>query len=280
MSLLDRKLAERALGAIPVSIATSLAIESACGIHPEITVTKAPVLNNRLLMVNIRTLIRNIYGALETEIKKQLTTRQIITALMEEMSIIESCINKYSDGICSVVFYACSHGALKRLYPYAIHRQITTDIQIHYAHLEKMSIKELLDIPNTHDIRTFDVGIEGKYPDTLMLTHLPVDLMSRYSFSQLLLLESHSGKIKNHLEWNSKLTKGVDLLKIPFCKFTLQVFGDNGNLFSPMPQAIKEEVRRMAEEDHWTVTTTKDKIVYSINKIYHPKLKSELMLLV
>ena len=43
MNLIERFVAGRETSGLPLSIATSLAIESACGVHPEIPVKVAPV---------------------------------------------------------------------------------------------------------------------------------------------------------------------------------------------------------------------------------------------
>ena len=279
MGLLDRKVADRAVGQIPISISTSLGVESLVNISEEVKHDRAPVLDTRVVMVNIRTLIRNIYGAVEGEVKKQLTPAVVLPVLQAEMQIIESTVNRYSEGMANVVFYACSHASLKRKFPNAIMRQVSTDIQLHYTHLERDVLKQLLAQPPAHDIRTFDVEIEGKYPDTMIITHFCVDLLSKPHFSKLLLLETHTGAIKNHLQWNTKLTKGNDLLRIPFCRFSLQVFGDNGYLFSPQGQLMKNTVLEMAEADKWTNVSTRERIVSSIQKVKDAKLRSSLLLL-
>jgi hypothetical protein len=44
-NLIERFVAGREVSGLPLSIATSLAIESACGVHPEIPVKAAPALD-------------------------------------------------------------------------------------------------------------------------------------------------------------------------------------------------------------------------------------------
>lgn len=278
MTLVERKVADRELSTvIPLSIATGLAIESLLGVHPEIPVDRPPVLGTKLVMINLRTLIRNVHGALETEIKKIVTPQAIGLAVSEEMIIIESAINKTSEGRALVVFYACSYQSLKRLFPNALLRFANTDLQLKYANLEKTALKYILDSQPHHDVRTFDVDIDGQYPDTIIITHSPVDLLSRRHFEKLTLLESHTGAFKTHLQWNTKLTNGKDLVRIPFGRMSLQVFGDNGQHFSPMPNKIKDAVKDTAEKYLWTATTTHDKIVYGINKIEDQLVRSSIL---
>lgn len=279
MGILERKLAERTVGDFQISISTDLGLESLCGVHPEIAVDRAPVLDTRLVMINLRTLVRNIYGAVEGDVKKSLTARAVLDTLMAEMQIIESTVLRYSEGRVNVMFYMCSHASLKRKFPYAIMRQVSTDIQLHYAHLERDVIRSLLAMPAAHDIRQYDVEFTDKFPDTIIVTHEAVDLLARSHFTKLTLLETHTGALKSHLLWNSKLTKGRDLIRMPFCKFTLQVFGDNGHLFTPQPIAIKNAVMDMATADNWSNISTRDRIVTSINKVTDAKLRSQLTML-
>lgn len=96
------------------------------------------------------------------------------------------------------------------------------------------------------------------------MTHVPVDLLTGTRFSKLTLLESHTAKLKNKLDWNSKLTNGKDLPNMPFNAMTLQVFGDGGLFFSPMPMAVKKEVMSIAEKYKWTPATSLDKVKYGL----------------
>ena len=57
----------RTIGQFPISIATSLAIESALGVHPDIPVTGVPVEKYNAIYINVRTLIRNFIGSLEKD---------------------------------------------------------------------------------------------------------------------------------------------------------------------------------------------------------------------
>lgn len=273
-------LANRAKGQFPLSIATSLALESLAGIHPEIpNVAELPIKDMSTLLINIRTIIRNINGALPTEQAKTLNAKSVIDTLLEEMTIIEATINKLSEGMVNVVYYASTYGSLGRKYPQAILRPVTTPNQINYVHLERDVIIRLLENPLAFDIRRYDTEITDKFSDVLIITHLCIDLLSKSNFNRIRLLETHTGSIKNHLQWNTKLTKGKDLIRIPFNKFTLQVFGDNGYLFSQMDHRTRAVVTNMAEIDKWTTATTKDRIIASIRKLDDPSIRMTLLAL-
>lgn len=281
MANIELFIAEREKGQFPVSIATSLALESLAGIHPDIpNVVVPPIKETRLLMFNIRTLIRNIHGALSTDVKRKLTAKVCVKALIEEMSIIEASVNRISEGMVPVVFYACAYGSLSRKFPHAHMRPVVTELQLEYTHMERDTIRELLAMQPAFDIRRYDVDITDKFTDTFIVTHHAVDLLSKKQFEKLTLLETHTGAIKNHLLWNTKLTKGKDNPRIPFCAFSLQVFGDNGHLFSPMDAKTRAAVLSIAENDNWTAASTRDRIIESLRKLSDMELKTKLLMLV
>jgi hypothetical protein len=281
MGLIDRSVAEREIGtAVPISIATALAIESLCGVHPDIVVDRAPALDYGRVMINLRTLVRNVHGALETEMKKLVTSKQIVTAIIEEMTIIESSVLRASNGTCVVTYYLCSLDSLRRDFPYAFLKVPNTELQRMYVDLERESLKELLKRVGAHDVRLYDVNIRDSFTDvTAMVTHLPIDLLSKGRFRELVLLESHTGAFKKQQQWHTKLTGGKDLDRIPFNRLMLQIFGDNGQLFSPMPRVTKEKVLEVAEKRKWTIATTIDKILADISAQPDQVFRSDIKLL-
>jgi hypothetical protein len=67
-----------------------------------------------------------------------------------------------------------------------------------------------------------------------------------------------------------------DLIKIPFNKFSLQVFGDK-ETFSPLPQLIKKEVLRLANDFNWTQITTLDRIQFCLTTIKDSEISNILL---
>lgn len=267
-SIIDRMIVGRELGTqVPISIGSALAIEAALGIHPEIQVSSPPILETKMLMINVRTLIRNLLGALTTDARKMMTDKNLFPALLEEMNIIETAVSKQTNGMIPVVFYYCSYRSLKQKFPNALLRMPNTEIQKFNNALESNLLMQIKDSGVSSDLRVFDVDLSGKFPDTFIMTHAPVDLLSSNYFSKLVLLESHTGNMKKHLLWNSKLTNGKELTRIPFNRFTLQVFGDNGVHFSPLLPKVKQAVKDIADKYEWTSITTMDKIKYSVSNV-------------
>lgn len=278
MSLLDRKMSERTLGAeFSVSIATALALETICGLNPEVPIKGTlPIMEPELIYINVRTLIRNIYGSLETTIKHQVTEKQIINALVEEMSVIPNIVNTHSKGSVKVEYYACSFAGLSTEFPNAILKGVNTALQKDYFNIERDTIKLLLKEHDNILVDTYNVKILKPKGHTFLLTHLPIDLLWKSNFTELVLLESHTGKLKRYMEWNTKLSKGKDLLRLPFNKFTLQIFGDNNQLFTAQVSAVQKVVIALSEKYQWNPATTMDRINYGINQSEDPLVKSHL----
>jgi len=270
-------LSNREYGQLPVSIGTSLAIESVMGILPEHETQNPEIHNFETLWINVRTLLRNVVGSIPSEQKVQLNPEELTDTLVLEMRILEETINKTTFSRTQVKFYITTFKSFLRTFNHSIPKYPKTERQKFHHALEKAALEPFMDKDESpYPVEVYDVKLETKAGKSLILTHQPIDLLSRYEFKQLVLLESHTGNLKGPADWTSKLTGGKNLTRIPFNKLTLQVFGD-GETFSTFPIKIKRELIRIAEEDNWTVNTTQEKMRYSINKAYDPTFK-QLML--
>lgn len=283
-------------GQLPLSIGTSFAIESSLGImdkdnfdsdkNPNVTTIlkkqqhiqsreKAPVENVKEVWINIRTLFRNIYNALDNSVKDNLSPQLAVDVVLNEMNLIPNIYNQYMGNKVRVVFYVCGHRTMDKVFPYALHRSVKTEKQKHYYELEQHVA--FFCINKLNNIKKFEVKFSGIHPSVMLMTHVAVDLLWRRAFESVVLLESHTGKIKKHPEWNSKLTNGKAMPFMPFNFFTIQVFGDNGNFFTPFVHGIKNEIVELAKKRNWTPVTTKDKIIMDIKTISDPSVKKYLL---
>lgn len=268
----------REKGAVPVSIGTSLALEGAFGEYPDRPVTPAPILKVKEVWFNVRTVIRNLIEAIPTDQRDALTAEGLWPALVEEMTIIDAAVVRGSTGLARAVFYVCNYMHLQRKFPRAVLRHAHTPKQLFMAKMEDDLLRRIAKDGISVDLRVFRTHeITGNFPESFIVTHYPVDLLSRYSFKNLELLESHTGTIKPYSEWHTKLTGGNELTNMPFCPLTLQLFGDKGNHFSAMPIKIRKQIQDIAEADRWSAVTTRDKIVLSMRRIAHPADKAVLM---
>ena len=94
----EQALSSRELGQIPVSIGTSLALEGAFGILED-NHNANPIINNvDVIYVNIRTLIRNMVGAIETEALHSVFPEDLAYILVNELTTIEQAVSVFTEG--------------------------------------------------------------------------------------------------------------------------------------------------------------------------------------
>lgn len=262
-------IAERAVGQFPLSVATSLALEAACGIHEDYPVNRAPILDYPSLWVNARTLFRNFMGSLDRNSAVSIMPGDIAETVMEEMAQIASIIAEYSEHRSTVQFYYSDYADMDKKYKRAVLRMDNTDKQKEYTAIHNNAMEGLIQATGDQ-IKVFKLKLEPDHmPTAMILTHYAYDLVSYKSFSKLALLESHTGAIKERAQWYSKYYNGKDLAMIPFREDFIQVFGDNEH-FRPMDIRLRKDLIEIATKYKWSAVTTKDKIVYGINQMKNP----------
>jgi hypothetical protein len=263
------------MGAVlPISIATAQAIESSLGVLPDNEVPKAPILNADSLWVNVRTLYRNLMGSIERDQRDGLVPDDLAEAIINEMQIIEAAISQGSNGLCNVVYYVCSYDAVPRRFPHANHKNPNTDNAKYAWNMEQLTMKAIADLQPAHDLRQFDLDFDKEESRVFIITHYPVDLLNRYMFRTLTLVESHTGTLKSPARWYTKLGTGPskELYNIPFDRMTLQLFGD-GVLFSPHPIKIRRFLMGIAEKYKWSSISTKALVMAGIKAEKDPVLE-------
>lgn len=270
---IEDAIANREVGQFPLSIATSLAMEGAFGIHPDRPTNEVPISHYQELWLNVRTLMRNLLGALPSEVVEHFLPGYFIAPLTQELAVIESEVLRRTQGMVRTICYVSDHIDLKRTLRGASIRTASTPKQIFHETVEREGIRQLFDASGL-EMRRTKTELPGNQRVALLMTHHPVDLLSRYQFRQLDLLESHTGIIKDPSQWYTKLTAGRDLPPMPFNAFTLSLFGDNNQLLQAQPLKLRRAVLDVAEQDNWASVTTVDKIRYSLKKIQDPALRA------
>lgn len=274
----------RTLGALPISVATSLAIESCLGEHPDLPVERPPILDYPSFWINVRTLFRNLLGSIERNALAGITPPDIADALVTEMNLIASIIDTATSGKTQVTYYLSNYAHLETKYKQAILRLDNTQKQKEYTEIQNQTLKILLDKNSTGhhspDILVFDLKLKPVQPTKiLLLTHYAYDLLSKKYFSHLTLLESHTGKLKEFYQWHAKYYNGADLVMMPFREDLLQIFGDT-ELFRPMALLIRKELVEIATKYRWSSVVTTAKILYSIDQMKNPYTKAILKSLI
>ena len=270
------ELADRTLGQYPLSIATSLALESANGIHPEIPVTRPPIDAYDELWINVRTLFRNLLGALDTQSAKSVSADQLCDALKDELGLIVELIATQTNSRVKVVYYISDYAGIEAKYRHAVIRRDSTDKQRQYTALLTATFDRLLKEVEPGSIRLFPLKLKRpehdgvtSLPKALIVTHIAYDLFSYRIFSKLDLLESHTGKIKDRSLWYTKYYSGKELSMIPFREDLVQVFGDN-ETFRTFDPAVRRELIEIATKYKWSAVTTYAKIHYGVSTMKNP----------
>lgn len=253
---LKLKVSQREVGELGLSISTSVAIEK---------LIAEESIPERELWINVRTLFRNLHGAVESDYREALRAGDVLPTLTTEMRFIANNIKGLE-----VHFYVPTYADIAQRLPHAIPRPVNTPKQIAYLEIESATMGQLLTDPIMDEVKVHKTKtlLHGPNPrvDAIMITHSPVDLLFT-NFGVIRLLESHTGVFKTKTQWHTKLTNGNLLPNMPFNTFTVQVFGDNNNLLKAMPSAVRTQVADAAEADRWTPVSTRDRIAASINKI-------------
>lgn len=265
MSDSSKLLAQRDLGQYPLSIATSMAIEALRDVHPDIPPrTPKTATHYDQLWVNLRTLYRNLMGALPRGSRGRCSPEDVWDYLLQETVQLTRIVGEAG---VEVVFYRCDYRNLQQVFPDAKLAVPSTKLQ-RFDHDYEEAVFALNKNPDRY--RRFNWKVEAGQGErgkrVLMLTHYPTDLLSRYEFAELSLLESHTGVIKPHTQFNTKLKDRREDFSAPFNLFTLQVFGDGGRLFMMQDPALRDYVAKLGFDGRWTVMTTLDKIKSAITK--------------
>lgn len=270
-------IAARATNSSGVSVGTSLALETILHNWPifdleRVAPDKVSLHKYSRVWINLRTIARNLHNSVSSEYKETLRPTDLGEAIAEEAWTVAQAIMQASSNSVQATVYWPKYEQLEKAFPTASIRKPNTDKQkaidklMHEAlnHAERS-----LETNHRTHYRKVNLKIDpGSYASTLMLTHMPVDLLSAKRFGNLELLESHTGLVKTKNQWYTKLYGGKALSTIPFCEMSLQVFGDDHS-FHPMNIAVKREVLSIAQTNNWSWMTTEGKIRADILK--HPE---------
>lgn len=277
-------LSNRTMGAFPVSIGTSLALESlSAG-------TQAPYDPDRLIpqqvkmaeynefWVNILSLYRNIVGAVESAAWHQVTPGDLVDTLEFEIELIKRLITDLTFGKTKVVFYSSNYRGLGYKYPHAKLRIDSTPNQKNYTQTMQVVLNGYFKSQaQSPDLQVFDLELRPKgKPRALILTHYAYDLLSHPAFNELNLIESHTGVRKEHSLFYTKLMNGKDLMRMPFNEATMQIFGDS-QTFLPFSLKIRQQVISLANERKWTTLTSLERMRLSFS-LMEDKATGQLLL--
>jgi len=266
-------LASRATSAFPISIGTSLALESCYkGTQPPFDPNRVipqviDVSKYGSVWINLLTVVRNIYSSVPSADAKALHVRDIVDVMANECDLIKEIFTKNTPGI-KVVFYQCDYDGIKSNYPRAIPKESQTTNQVMFDKLCVSVLKTYLRTIAEDDVKTFALFLSPDlFEKAIIITHMTHDLLSHEKFHTLDLLESHTGALKSKARWYTKFAKSVvsdGIERIAFNRVTWQFFGD-GQLVSPYPNKARKMLLDFAKEKDWTALTTLERMRYTLS---------------
>jgi len=280
MSLFDRT-----MSSIPVSIGTSLALESIFkGDRPPYDPDRKIPQQVDLkkydeCWVNVDTLLRNIQGSVTSVDWNTSNAKQVLDVLLTEMEIIQSLFQIEGQGTCTPIFYRPQYSRLPHLYGNMVQfRENSTEKGAATA-LKLKQVRMMLE-KQTDQIQSCDPDLKPRHPArALVITHYAWDLLSEKHFRTLDLLESHTGILKGHAQWNTKYAPlgKEDLTHLPFTSGLLILFGDK-TLIQPHELKVRRVVHDISVKGRWTPYTTREKICTDIkSNVLDPYLFQYLM---
>lgn len=260
---------QREFGELPITFSTSNAICNFLGTSKNNFVSSKsnPVTECDGIWINVRTLARNILSAIDKDTKLKLDPTDYAVAVHEELEVIFSALEKYNK--CKLIVYIPSYKSLNIYYPNANLFEASTDIQKAKEKLDNDIFNAVLKMKSVlpgYVLETDVLLLDMQLRNVAVLTHYPADLISFPSTTEVQLLESHTGLIKSRYQWYTKLRNGSSLYKIPFNRATLQIFGDNSQMFNPIKPDLRRALLDVAEQDKWTQFTSSDKIISTIER--------------
>ena len=137
-------------------------------------------------------------------------------------------------------------------------------------HMTLMLVEAMKDFffRNKQDfLHQFDSEFKLNKPEkSLILTHIPYDLLNYTHFNQLDLIESHTGKLKPRNLWYSKYYKfgNEDLNTLPFLRKLLLIFGDSV-MIQPMDIRFRRLILDISRNRRWTPLTTESKVMQDLD---------------
>lgn len=269
--MISDAISNRVVGTYPLSIPTSLAVEGILGVHPDRPTGKNLLPRYEVVWINVRTMYRNLHNSIAKDQLSNVSPDEMFEALSHEIDQFDRILQSESKGRLAVVFYYSEYADMKKQYPHAFLRTDSTPNKIVYSAHEDICMRALLGTmgEKIHHYRSKIKTIDNR--KALLLTHFPIDLFTD-SIPHKSLWESHTGAVKEKHKWYTKYYNGKDLMMIPFREDLIQVFGDNEH-FRPMASSIRKEIIDLAINSQWSQVTTREKIVYSVDKLKNPETK-------
>lgn len=263
---------DRATSGFPLSISTGLAMESIFQPKQEVydkdrkPPQKIALNQYQEIWINIFTLFRNLISACDKAAISNTGPQEISDVLEMEIDTINGLFGNEGNNLCQPRYYVCDYQyALRGMHHSIQLRNETSTQQLMLKSLWEGARKKM--VGHTDEIYEFKPEIKPPHKSSSMiLTHIPYDLLSYTNFHKLDLLESNTGKLKTRRQWNSKYypVGKSDLSHLPFIKMLLMVFGDK-TLIQPGIYKLREQILEASVKRHWNPLSTREKLLLDLS---------------
>lgn len=262
---------ERELGTHSVSINTDAVIST----------LEQPAYRPKIefVYINLDTIVRNFFASMTALNQEHLDLDTSLTMLLDELRIIHDLVQ------INHVFYYQPVKEVKFAFPKATLKVARTEKQLMAAARLKIVMDHLVYELSTDKDNTVPGLYKGIVPfliigkklpprmvNTGVLTHHPHQILKRFDFPALYLLESRTGKVKSFDKFNTKLNGISEDDPIPFNEYTLQLIGDTA-LFVGVPSKLKKELRSIGQQRRWSSITSVSKFVHDLMTYGSKELK-------
>jgi hypothetical protein len=270
MSKAIEVLAARPLGAHPVTVGTSHALEalvkgSRPAYDPERKVLMLSTKPYDEYWINIYTVARNIVQSVGSKDMDLLDHQSVQQILSRELEYIKSVVSP----IIPVVFYYCEYSGLARKHKNANFKVDSTEKSKRFSNLILDAISAYVKEQNKDSevIKIFSSHIEpDRDKNVILTTSHAYDLIDASKFNDCVLLESNTGAVKKKPLWHTKLSYGNKNPRLPFNYVTIQIYGDS-QLFRPIEKYLRDAVDSISERFEWTYMTTVDRMRYTLSRL-------------
>lgn len=262
---------ERTVSSFGVSIGTGLMLESIFQPTAErYDVTREIPLfleidKYEIHIYNIYTLLRNIYSSF-VDRKAKIADDVVLGILRDEIYIISSL---YESTKCTPVLITPNYDNLiKKL-------SVDKDTHITKGYIEYREYSAILKSKKfvTKDMESISLKEGYLLPETnnefLITTHIAADLLNVKQCKNIMLLESHTGALKNRYEFYTKYYPigKRDLSVFPFCIELLKILGDR-SLVKMDKISVRVDLYGIAVSNKWSPRTTHAGVKQGLNKLH------------
>lgn len=257
----------RTISGFPLSIGTGIAMETLFTPRQEVydpsrtSPSRITISSYQELWINVLTLIRNAYASCEPSLVKTVTPMDMVEVIMQEIELIKDLLSNEGQGFTVPFFYFNDYKTLfkkdDRIFK---RREDKTELQKKVRFIYEKTKDIITRQDETIKLLNLNIKTQGA-KKSLMFTHITADLLSYNFFEDLELLESHTGKVKKRIEWNTKYHAcgDDDLGRFPFCRQLLSCFGDS-SLIVPIPLKARKEIIEVGKKLRWTPVTSPTKV--------------------